>query len=112
MGGFKAQVKRDLAAVFFNDKEHADKLRVEYNGKRYNIPVIIDNDSNKDRVQTMRDNADGVYITVVTAYLSFYDLKILPRKETKIVIDDTAYVIQRASLDAGNITLDMEVLDE
>ena len=110
--GFKEQVKQDLAAVFFNDLEHADNLKVEYNGKRCIIPVIIDNDSNKDRVQTMRDNADGIFITIVTAYMSFYDLKILPRKETKIVIDETAYLIQRSSLDVGNITLDLEVLDE
>ena len=112
MAGFKAQVKRDLKAVFLNTDEHADKLKVEYNGKRYKIPVIIDKDTTKDRVKIMRDNADGVYIDTVTAFLSFYDLKIVPRKETRIAIDDTDYTVQGVSLDAGQITLDLEVLDE
>ena len=111
-GGFKAQVKRDLKDVFFNTDEHADTLNVDYNGKQYNIPVIIDSDSNKDRVRVMRDNADGVFITDVTAFMSFYDLKIIPRKETKILIDNIEYMIQRVSVDAGQITLDLEVFDE
>ena len=112
MPGFKAQAKRDLKAVFFNADEHADKLKVEYNGKRYNIPVIIDSDSNKDRVKIMRDNADGVFVDTVTVYISYYDLKIVPRKETEIVIDGIAYMVQRAGFEAGSIILDLEVLDE
>jgi len=110
--GFKDQLKRDLKTVFHNPDEHADKVKVEYNGKRYNIPVIFDGDSNKDRVKIMRDNADGVFIADMTVYISFYDLKIVPRKDTQIVIDETAYNIQRAGFVAGSITLDLEVLDE
>ena len=112
MPGFKAQIKRDIAAVFLNTDEHADKAKVKYNGKQYNIPVIFDSDSNKDRVRTMRDNADGVFIADMTVYISFYDLKILPRKETRISIDGIVYMIMRAGFDAGIITLDLEVLDE
>jgi len=110
--GFKAQVKRDLAAVFHNADEHADMTTVEYNGKRYEIPVIFDSDSNKDRVKIMRDNADGVYVSDMTVFISFYDIKIVPRKETKIIIDDTEYMIARSSIAAGSIALDLEVLDE
>ena len=109
---FKAQVKRDLAAVFHNADEHADMMEVEYNGERYTIPVIIDSDSNKDRTKIMRDNADGVYVSDMTAFISFYDLKIMPRKETKITIGGIKYIIVRASFDMGSITLDLEVLDE
>jgi hypothetical protein len=60
----------------------------------------------------MRDNADGVFIADTTVYISFYDLKIVPRKETEIVIDGTGYNIIRVGYDAGMITLDLEVYDE
>lgn len=112
MPGFKAQIKRDLKTVFLNPDEHADKVKVEYNGKKYNIPVVFNSESNKDRVKIMQDNADGVFMSVVTVYLSFYDLKIVPRKETEIVIDETAYNIARVGYDEGEITLDLELLDE
>jgi hypothetical protein len=110
--GFKAQVKRDLAAVFHNAQEHADMMKVEYNGKKYKIPVITDSDSNKDRVKVMRDNADGVFISDMTVFISLYDLKIVPRKETRIIIDDTEYMIVRVGNDAGGLTLDLEIFDE
>ena len=112
MPGFKAQAKRDLKKVFFNDEEHADRVKVEYNGKKYNIPVVFESDEAKERVKVMRDNADGVFISDMTVFMSFYDLKIMPRKETEIVIDGTAYMIMRTGLDAGQITLVLEVFDE
>lgn len=110
--GFKAQIKRDLAAVFHNSDEHADKMRVEYNGKKYYIPVVVDHDGARDRQQPSSDHADGIFIADLTVYISFYDLKIVPRKETEIVIDDTTYNIKRVGCDAGEITLDLELLDE
>jgi len=110
--GFKDQTRRDLKTVFFNDEEHADKVAVEYNGKKYNIPVIFESDGERERVKVMRDNADGVYVSDMTVFISFYDLKIVPRKETEIVIDGTAYMIMRSGFDAGQITLELEVFDE
>jgi len=110
--GFKAQVKRDLEQVFHNSAEHADDVNVVYNGKHYFIPVVIDAEGAKTRETTMRDNADGVFIADATVYISFYDLKIVPRKETKIIIDDISYNIMRVTFTAGSIALDLEVLDE
>ena len=112
MATFKEQIKRDLKDVFYNPHEHADIMKVVYNGKEYHIPVITESDGAKDRVRTMRDNADGVFVSDMTVFISFYDLKIIPRKETKIIIDDVAYMIMRVGVDAGSITLDLEVLDE
>jgi len=112
MAGFKAQAKRDLKTVFHNTDEHADKLRVEYNGKKYNIPVVVDHDGARDRVKPSSDNADGIFISDMTVYISFYDLKIVPRKETEIVIDGTAYNINKVDCLEGEITLDLELMDE
>ena len=110
--GFKDQTRRDLANVFHNADEHADNVNVHYNGVDFFIPVVIDGEGAKVRTTSMRDNADGVFIADMTAYISFYDLKIVPRKETKIIIDGTAYNIFHVQFDAGSITLDLEVLDE
>lgn len=110
--GFKAQIKRDLAAVFHNTDEHADTLNVEYSGKTYNIPVVIDHEGAKDRQQPSSDHAGGIFIADLRVYISLYDIRIVPRKETEIVIDSTKYSIKGVGCDAGEITLDLELLDE
>lgn len=112
MAGFKAQAMRDLKTVFHNADEHADKLKVEYNGKKYNIPIVIDHEGARDRTKLSSDHADGIFIADLTVYISFYDLKIVPRKESKIVIDGSTYKIMRVGYDEGEITLDLEWLDE
>ena len=112
MAGFKAQVKRDLKAVFHNANEHADKRKVEYNGKKYYIPIVTDHEGARDRQQPSSDHADGIFVADLTVYISFYDLKIVPRKETEISIDDTVYSIVKVGCDEGEITLDLELLDE
>ncbi|GHU42212.1 hypothetical protein FACS1894111_05760 [Clostridia bacterium] len=113
MRGFKKQAKRDIKAVFHNTDEHADKITVGYNGKTYpNIPIVIDHEGARERTKPSSDHADGVFVADLTVYLSFYDLKIVPRKETEIVIDETAYNIMRVSFDEGEITLDLEMMDE
>ncbi len=112
MAGFKAQIKRDLEKVFHNADEHADNVKVEYNGKTLTIPVIIDHEGAMDRAKPSSDHAEGVFIADLTVYISFYDIGIVPRKETSIEIDGTSYNILRVGFDAGEITLDLEVMDE
>lgn len=112
MSGFKDQIARDIAAVFHNTDEHADLMDVEYNGETYNIPVITDSEISKDRIKTMRDHAEGLYIVDITVFISFEDLGILPRKETEIKIGGVEYRIVNTAFDAGEITLDLEMLDE
>jgi hypothetical protein len=112
MPGFKAQARRDLKAAFHNEREHADKTEVRYNGENYSIPIVVDSEGARERKRLANDNADGVFVADMTAYISFYDLGIVPRKETEIVIDDATYNIVRVGFDAGEIALDLEVLDE
>jgi hypothetical protein len=111
-GGLKAQFARDLKTVFHNAGEFADKIKVEYNGQSLCIPVVIDHEGARDRAKPSSDHADGVFLADLTVYISFLDLKIVPRKETNIVIDETEYNIVRVGYDAGEITLDLELLDE
>ncbi|MCM1059663.1 MAG: hypothetical protein NC452_05160 [Eubacterium sp.] len=112
MSAFKSQLERDIAAVFQNAEEFADLMDVEYNGKNYNIPVVIDGEIAKERIKAAGDNSVGIYAADITAFISFKDLKIVPRKETEIVIGGVAYNIVTVAFDAGEITLDLEMLDE
>ena len=110
--GFKEQVKRDIAAVFNNADEHADKVNVKYNGRDYSISVIIDSAEARERVKPSTDHSEGIFAADITAYMSFYDLGIVPRKNTPIVLDGTSYNIAHVAYDMGEITLDLEMLDE
>jgi len=111
--GFKVLIKRDLDKVFHNANEHADMVDVVYNGRKYNIPVVIDSDGARDRKRmSSKDNADGIFIADMTVYINMRDIGIMPRKETHIVIDNTKYTIVKTGFDAGSITLDLEVYDE
>lgn len=112
MSGFKDQIVRDIAAVFQNAEEFADFMDVEYNGKNYNIPVVIDSEIAKDRKKSVKDNSEGVYSVDITAFISFKDLGIVPRKETEIKIGGVEYSIVNVAFDVGEITLDLEMLDE
>ena len=113
MSDFKAQVERDISAVFHNAEEFADLMEVEYNGKTYkDIPVVIDNEIAKEREKARGDNSVGIFSFDVTAFMSFKDLKIVPRKETKIVIGGVTYNIVQVAFDVGEITLDLELLEE
>lgn len=112
MSGFKSQVERDIAAVFHNSEEFSDLMEVKYNGKSYNIPVVIDSEIAKERVKAAGDNSVGVFAADITAFISFKDLKIVPRKETEITIGGVTYGIVNVAFDTGEITLDLEMLDE
>lgn len=113
MSNFKEQVERDIAAVFHNTEEFADLMEVKYNGKVYKgIPVVIDSEIAKDRAKASGDNSVGIFAFDVTAFISLKDLGIVPRKETQITIGGVDYNIVRVAFDVGEITLDLELLDE
>ncbi len=112
MSGFKSQIERDIAAVFHNPEEFADLIEVKYNGEIYNIPVVVDSEIAKERAKAAGDNSVGIFAVDITAFISFKDLKIVPRKETEITIGGVTYSIVKVAFDAGEITLDLEMLDE
>ena len=112
MRGFKEQVKRDIKTVFHNPDEHADMTRVRYNGADYEIPVIFDYDVAKERSRLSSDHADGVFLDTFNVFISQYDLDIVPRKETNIEVGGETYNIVKVSCDAGEIRLELEMMDE
>jgi uncharacterized protein YkvS len=109
---FKSQLKHDLKEVFFNADEHADMVKIEYNGKAYGIPVVIDSDGARERKRAAKDNADGIFIADMTVFINYDDMKVLPRKNQRIIINGKTYNIMKTGFDAGSITLDLEDLTE
>lgn len=112
MSAFKQQAQADLQDVFMNTDEHADRVLVEYGGKRRRIPVIFEENGEKDRTKTMRDNIDGVFLSYQTVFISLCDMKVMPEKDVHIIIAGVQYVIKETGLDVGLITLGLEVYDE
>lgn len=113
MSNFKDQLKRDISDVFHNADEFAEAVEIKYNGRVYNdIPIVVDSDVAKERTKASGDNSEGVYTVDLTVFVSFEDLEIVPRKETPITIDGVEYSIVNVAFNAGEITLDLEMLDE
>ncbi|MCL2694057.1 MAG: hypothetical protein FWE60_02995 [Oscillospiraceae bacterium] len=110
--GFKAQIRRDLEKVFHNADEHADMVDVEYSGKCYKIPVVIDSEGARERKRAAKDNAQGIFTADLTVYINYADMKTMPRKEHRIKISGKQYNIVKSAFDAGSITLDLEDLEE
>lgn len=66
---FKAQVERDLTAVFHNAREHADVMEFWIDGVRYKGPVIIDDGGAQDRKKPSTDHVDGLVLVDLVVYV-------------------------------------------
>jgi hypothetical protein len=109
---FKEARAADISATFLNVTEFADELYVRYNGRDYNIPVIVDSDEERPRNSSASDNAAGLFASGVRVFIGFADLGILPNKNTKITIDGCLYNIIKSALEMGMIVLYLEELAE
>lgn len=110
--GFKAQIQRDIKAVFHNESEFAETMEVRYNGRDYEIPIVLDYEGAKDRKQPSSDHADGIFVVDVTAYIALNDIGVVPQKNKRIEIGGDVFNIIQVSNEAGEIILDLEMLDE
>lgn len=109
---FKSMVARDIKEVFHNSNEFAEKKIVIFNGCEYEIPIILDHTEAKDRKRPSGDNSEGIFLVDVVAYISFEDLKTIPRKGQQIEIEDNLFNIATVSNEDGEIILGLEMLDE
>ena len=100
---FKAQVERDLTAVFHNAREHADVMEFWIDGVRYKGPVIIDDGGAQDRKKPSTD---------LVVYVPLSLLKTIPQKGLNMEIGDHIYQITKVHPEAGEIVLYLEMLTE
>lgn len=109
---FKAQMERDLTAVFHNSTEHADELEFWISGTRYKAPVVLDNSSAKNRKQLSSDHVDGLFLVDLVLYVPLSVLKRTPRKGESVEIGDDFFTIREVHSQSGEIVLYLEMLSE
>jgi len=126
---FKAQVERDLTAVFHNAREHADVMEFWIDGVRYKGPVIIDHAHTaevikiapnviiddggaQDRKKPSTDHVDGLVLVDLVVYVPLSLLKTIPQKGLNMEIGDHIYQITKVHPEAGEIVLYLEMLTE
>lgn len=109
---FKAQIARDLTAVFHNSDEHADVLEFWIDGTRYKGPVILDDGGAQDRKKPSTDNVDGLILVDLVMYVPLSLLKKAPKKDLTVEIGDDVYTITKVHPEAGEIVLYLEMLTE
>lgn len=114
-GGFKALLDSDMA-VFHNPAEFAHKTNVWYQEKQYSVPAIIDHTAAEDRKKKENDHAEGIYRANCLVYIALRDLGFVPKKDRSIEIEEagavSAYRIEKADCEDGEIILELELMDE
>ena len=96
---FKAQVERDLTAVFHNAREHADVMEFWIDGVQ-------------DRKKPSTDHVDGLVLVDLVVYVPLSLLKTIPQKGLNMEIGDHIYQITKVHPEAGEIVLYLEMLTE
>ncbi|MEA5041372.1 MAG: hypothetical protein VB053_02410 [Oscillibacter ruminantium] len=109
---FKAQIERDLTAVFHNSGEHADVLEFWIGDTRYKGPVILDDGGAQDRKKPSTDHVDGLILVDLVMYAPLSLLKTIPKKGQSLEIGDDVYTITKVHPEAGEIVLYLEMLTE
>ena len=109
---FKAQIERDLTAVFHNSAEFADVLEFWIGGTRYKGSVILDDGGAQDRKKPSADHADGLVLVDLVMYAPLTLLKKAPEKGQNVEIGDDVYTITKVHPEAGEIVLYLEMLTE
>lgn len=109
---FKAQVERDLTAVFHNSAEHAEILEFWIDGVRYKGPVILDDGGAQDRKKPSTDHVDGLVLVDLVMYAPLSLLKKIPRKGLNVEIGDDVYTITKVHPEVGEVVIYMEALTE
>ena len=115
---FKDMVARDNEKVFMNLGEFAETHDVWYDGTLYEgISCVISQLKQQDRVVTMRDHAQGIYLVTSVFHCPLEALGgNVPEKGSKIRISDGDFMrdfyVGQSGCDLGMIRLELEAFDE
>lgn len=109
---FKEQLARDIETTFHNSTEFAEERTVIYAGNTYKIPVVMDYTEATDRKQPSADHADGLFMVDAVLYAAHADLKLIPRKGGRVVVDGDDYEIVSVGNEDGELVLGLRRYDE
>lgn len=109
---FKTQVMRDIKEVFHNSAEHAETLEFWIEGTRFEIPVVLDSTGAQDRAKPSSDHVDGIFVSDLVMYVSLNDLRQIPKRGQQVEIKEDVFTIDKVDVEAGEVILHLEMLDE
>lgn len=112
MRNFKAQVERDLLAVFHNSTEFADEIEFWIDGIRHKGPVILDDCGIQDRNRPVTDHVDGLSCISLAMYVPLSILHEVPKRGMKVELKDGLYEIGEVNSEVGEIVLYLQRLTE
>lgn len=110
MVNFKAQLERDLKAVFLSGKEFAEVKEIGYNGNYYKVPMAIDSEGAKDRQKPSTDNAEGIFAVDMVMYAAYSDFGVMPKQGQPIEIDGDIFRIASVQNEMGQLILNLRRL--
>lgn len=109
---FKGQLDKDLKNVFHDTGTFAEEVEFYYDGKLYNIPVVLDYAEFADRKKTGSDYAEGLFHVDLIMFVWLEDLKKVPRKGQEIEIGKDIYTIEKVKNEMGELTLYLGLIME
>lgn len=112
---FKTQLIKDMA-VFHNTREFATDTDIWYEGKYYNVPLILDHAAAEERKRSNADHGEGLNSIQALAYISLSDIGVVPNRGSRIEIDVAGtveiYKINKSDVEDGEIILELGAFDE
>ena len=112
MNSFKDMLAKDVADVFNNANEFAEKMLIYYDGQAYENTSLILDKTAKNRPRNKDDYETLTYKYDATAYINEKELGFIPKKNHSLIIDDIDYNIVEVSNEMGEIVIGLEVYDE
>ena len=119
---FKDMVAADLKSVFLNLDEFAVKRTVKFDGETYqDIPIVLTKTKEKDRRQTVKDHAQGLYIVSAVLHCAMSDIGgIQPEQGQLLKVNDKEggggffheYYVASSDVEMGMLRVELEGVDE
>ncbi len=117
---FKEQVEADNLKTFLDITTFGEERTVTFDGDEYEeIPCVISQMKEQDRVTTMSDHEHGLYRVTAVFHCALDDIGgNIPEKGRKFGIYDSdddflrEYYVAQSSCDMGMVRLELEAMDE
>ena len=113
---FKHQLLRDVATVFHNPQDFAEKMTLEYQGKSFEIWAVMEEEGTAVRDlnnnQRKNDREKSLYQYDKYLWIEQRQLGFVPKSRRVIRLNGTEYEIREVSSEFGEIMLTIRRLVE
>lgn len=105
MRTFKDAVSADVANVFLNMDEFADRHNL--NGR--DVICLVDTDMTDPAKERVNKSLEGVFVNSITVYVKPDDLERRPVERELLYLDGEMYFVQTVSSEMGLLVITAEV---